>query len=133
MSLKKTIGSRFKKYAYNTCDDLKNSSGEDIIRLDPSQVNVDLFNNSDIRRGCKAEQIYAIDYFLKELKIKKRQGQLTQQDVEEEVRDFYEQLRSHRDKTTRAISTTRKSVVPLTSKGGYRRHRRRNTKKKRKN
>jgi len=134
----KSFNSRFKKYTYKTCNDLKHLSGRDIIRLNPSTVSWDI-NSPANKRQCNDEQKFALDYII-ELKGKKKI--MTPDEYATEVKDtlkeFKEMINGASDESF--ISTAKKVVSDLqrkkttnaktTNAKGIRRRRNRNTKKK---
>lgn len=133
----KSIMSRFKTYSYNRCDDLKNLSGRDIIRLNPSIVNWDIKTNKSTYK-CNPEQQYALDYLMDLKKIKKGMApQKYATEVNDALVGFTEALVGASDASFRDAARKVKSDIQQrkTSKNvgkGNRRRYNRNTKKKRK-
>lgn len=132
----KSFNSRFKKYTYNTCDDLKHLSGRDIIRLNPSTVSWDIMNT---KNACNPEQQYALGEYLMMLKETKKTMTPAEYEIEvkEALRDFTKAIKSSSDASfvdtaKELTSNLRMRKTSAKAKGNRRRRRNRNTKKKRK-
>ena len=140
----KSFNSRFKKYTYNTCNDLKHLSGRDIIRLNPSTVSWDIMNTINT---CNPEQKYALSDYLMMLKESKKRMTPVEyaKEVEEALSDFTTAIngasKATFDDTAKQVvveiraSAKAKASASASAKAkakGTRRRRNRNTKKKRK-
>ena len=130
----KSFNSRFKKYIYKTCDDLKHLSGRDIIRLNPSTVSWGI-NSPDNKRQCNAEQKFALDYII-ELKDKKKTMTTSEYaiEVKDTLSEFSNMLQGSSEKSFFTTATKVVSDLQKRKTGSAKgiRRRRRNTKKKRK-
>jgi hypothetical protein len=132
----KSLKSRFKKYTYKTCDDLKHLSGRDIIRLNPSLISWDI-NSPANKKQCNSEQKFALDYII-ELKGKKKT--MTSGEYASEVKDTLKEFNEMLDgagntsfiNTAKIVSHEIQGRKSSSAKGIRRRRRRQNTKKKRK-
>ena len=130
----KSLKSRFKKYTYKTCNDLKDLSGRDIIRLNPSTVSWDIMNTI---RSCNPEQKYALEDYLMVLKEKKKTMTHEQYAIEvnDALKDFTDAIIGSSEKSfikTAKIVSKEIHVRKSSAKGIRRSRRRQNTKKKRK-
>ena len=143
----KSFNSRFKKYTYNTCNDLKHLSGRDIIRLNPSTVSWDIMNTINT---CNPEQKYALSDYLMMLKESKKRMTPVEyaKEVEEALSDFTTAIKGASKATfvdtakqvvgeiqTKKASASAKAKAKASASAkakGTRRRRNRNTKKKRK-
>ena len=129
----KSFNSRFKKYTYNTCNDLKHLSGRDIIRLNPSTVSWDIMNTINT---CNPEQKYALSDYLMMLKESKKRMTPVEyaKEVEEALSDFTTAIKGASKATF--VDTAKELTSDLRMRKakakGTRRRRNRNTKKKRK-
>lgn len=129
----KSLKSRFKKYTYKTCNDLKELSGRDIIRLNPSTVSWDIMNTI---RTCNPEQKYALEDYLMVLKEKKKTMTPEQYAIEvnEALQDFTNAIKGSSVasfiKTATKLSNEIKQRKSTKNGNGINRRRRRNTKKK---